>query len=192
MAGAALRLMEADEFLVWCLDKEARYELIEGVPVEMMTGASGLHDRIVVNIISLLNSQLRGGPCRPTTADIALRTRIRSVRRPDVTVTSDPPRGGVYDAQQPRMVVEVLSPSNTGVAWDRKMREYRRRDELEYILLVNSQIVGVTLYQLAATGWDDIDADRLVDVIDLPRITCQLSLAEIYADTGLAEQVDDA
>ncbi len=84
MAGAAPQLMEADEFLVWCLDQEARYELIEGVPVEMMAGASEVHDRVVVNIISLLNAQLRGSDYRPTTADIALRTRIRSARRPDV------------------------------------------------------------------------------------------------------------
>ncbi len=64
MAGTALRLMEADEFLVWCLGKEARYELIDGVPVEMMSGASAIHDRLVVNIISLLHAQLRGSRCR--------------------------------------------------------------------------------------------------------------------------------
>ena len=185
MAGAALRLMEADKFLVWCLDKEARYELIEGVPVEMMAVASEVHDRIVVNIISLLNAQLRGSPCRPTTADIALRTRIRSLRRPDVTVTCGPPRADVYDAQQPRMVVEVLSPSNVGVGWERKMRELRQREGLDYILLVDAQVVAATLYQRSENGWDDLDFERLSETIELDRIGCRLTMAEIYEGSGL-------
>ena len=33
MASAVQKLMEADEFLVWCLDKEARYELVDEVLV---------------------------------------------------------------------------------------------------------------------------------------------------------------
>lgn len=188
MAGAALRLMEADEFLVWCLDKEARYELIEGVPVEMMAGASEMHDRIVTNIIIALGNQLRGSPCRPTTADIALRTRIRSLRRPDVTVTCGQPRPDVYDAQQPRMVVGVLSPSNVGVAWERKMREYRRREDLDFIFLVDAQTVAATLYQRGEKGWDDLDFGRLSETIELERIRCRLAMAEVYADTGLSEE----
>ena len=188
MAGSALRLMEAEEFLLWCLDKDARYELIEGVPVEMMAGASAVHDRIVVNIISLLHAQLRGGPCHPATADLAVRTRIRSVRRPDVTVTCDPPRGDVYDVQQPRMVVEVLSPSNVGVAWDRKLREYRRREGLDYILLIDAKLVAATLYLRNDGGWDDQDFERLSETIELSRIGCRLAMADIYEATGLSEE----
>lgn len=188
MADLALRLMEIDDFLLWCLGREARYELIEGIPVEMMTGASDVHDRIVVNIISSLHAQLRGSPCRPATADIAVRTRRRSVRRPDVTVSCDPPRTDVYEAQKARMVVEVLSPSNIGVAWDRKMREYRGREDLDYILLLDSQLVAATLYTRASSGWDAQDFERLSETIELPRIGCRLSMADIYEATGLSEE----
>ena len=85
------------------------------------------------------------------------------------------------------MVVEVLSPSNTGVAWDRKMREYRRHPKLLYILLVDSEIVAATLYRRTPAGWDDIDADKLADTIELPDIGCSLTMAEIYDGTGLPE-----
>lgn len=186
MAFAAEKLMEVDEFLHWQLRQEHRYELVAGIPLKMMTGASGMHDRIVTNIIVAFDKQLRGSRCRPTTADIALRTRIRSVRRPDVMVTCDPPRGDVYEALEPRLAVEVLSKSNTGVPWDRKLKEYRRHESLDYILLVDSEIVAVTLYQRTATGWDDVDADALTDVIELPKLKCRLALGEIYDDTGLA------
>lgn len=188
MGQVAHKRMEADEFLSWAARQEARWELVDGVPLEMMSGASGLHDRIVTNIIIALGNQLRGGRCRPTTADIALRTRIRSVRRPDVTVTCDPPAGDVYEAREPRMVVEVLSPSNKGIGWERKMREYRRHTALEYILVVDSETVGVSLYRRDQhRDWDAVDADRLADVIDLPGLGCRLPLAQIYEGTELPE-----
>lgn len=190
MAGAAPRLMETDEFLVWCLRREGRYELVEGVPIEMITGASGMHDRLVTNLIIALGNQLRGGSWRPTTADVAVRTKIRSLRRPDVTVTCDPPRPDVYEAREPRMVIEVLSPSNTGVAWDRKMREYRRREGLDYILIVDSDIAAATLYTREGSTWEDTDFVRLSDVVELPRLGCRLPMDAIYADTGLKEDPD--
>lgn len=187
MAGAALQLMEADEFLVWCLGKARRYELVEGVPVEMMTGASNMHDMLVVNVIVALGNQLRGSRCRPTTADVALRTRVRSVRRPDVMVTCDPPRGDVYDAREPRLAVEVLSPSNKGVAWERKMREYRQHERLDYILLIDSETVAATLSTREGAGWDATDFERRADPIELARIGCRLAMSEIYEGTDLQE-----
>jgi Uma2 family endonuclease len=186
MAEAAQKLMSVEEFFLWQDDQETRFELVDGYPLEMMTGASGIHDRIVTNIIANLHAQLGDGPCRPTTADIAVRTRNRSVRRPDVTVTCDPPRVDVYDAREPRMVVEVLSPSNAGVPWDRKLNEYRRVEALSYILLVDTRIAAAKLYQRNAQGgWDDVDADGLDGVIELPLINCQLTMQAIYQGTGI-------
>jgi len=188
MSIAAEKLMEVDEFFTWQQRQEKHYELVDGVPTEMMTGASGLHNQIVTNIIALLKDKLRGGPCRPTTADISVRTRIRSLRRPDVTVNCAPPRADVYDAREPRMVVEVLSPSNKGLKWTRKLNEYRRHEALDYILLVDSETVGATLYSRSGAGWDDADADRLADVIDLPKLNCRMTLAEIYEGADLTEE----
>lgn len=186
MASAAVKLMTADEFLVWSQDQETRYELVDGIPIDMMTVASGLHDVVVTNLIVLLHAQLRGTRCRPTTADIALRTKPRGVRRPDVTVTCDPPKGDVYESLEPRMAVEVLSKSNAGVAWERKLREYHRLG-LDYILLVDSRCVAATLMTRKGSNWDDTDYDRLTDVIDLERLSCRLPLAGIYEGTGLTE-----
>lgn len=111
MGNSALRQMDADEFLLWCLDQEDRYELVDGVPVKMgdgpkmMTGASRLHDRLVTNMIISLGPPFRGSRYFSTTADIAVRTKIRRVRRPDVTVTCGEPRDDVYEAEDPKMVI---------------------------------------------------------------------------------------
>ncbi len=50
MAEPQRRLMSVEEFFAWQLDQEERYELVDGVPVPLrgMTGASNVHDAIVV------------------------------------------------------------------------------------------------------------------------------------------------
>ena len=172
--------MTVEEFFAWQQDQEDRYELVDGIPVKMMAGASNFHDAIVTNIIAALVGKLRGGPCRTMTADTAVRTRIRGLRRPDVTVNCAPLKPDAYEAAEPRMVVEVLSPSNTGVQWYRKLEEYRRRQGLRYILLVDARVVQATLFTRSDTDWEPTDADGLEGVFDLPEIGCELTMREIY------------
>ncbi len=100
-------------------------------------------------------------------------------------VTCDPPKPGLYEALDPRLAVEVLSKSNTGMAWERKLKEYRRHEKLRYILLVDSEVAVVTILERTKTGWDLSDVESLLDVVELPKIKCRLPLAVIYANTGI-------
>jgi Uma2 family endonuclease len=113
MAEAKHKEMTADEFLIWCLSQDERYELVDGFPVPLraMTGASTLHDQIAVNTIASLHAQLRGTGCRPTTPDVALRTAIKRVRRPDVTIECAPPESKSYESRNPIATFDVLSPT---------------------------------------------------------------------------------
>jgi Uma2 family endonuclease len=108
------------------------------------------------------------------------------VRRPDVTATCGPIKGDISEALVPRMAVEVLSKSNVGVAWERKLLEYHRL-QLDYILLIDSRCVAATLLTRGETGWDQTDYDRLADTIGLDRLACRLPMADIYDGTGLVE-----
>ena len=189
MANVAYQTMSVDEFLIWSLDQEDRYELVEGHPVKMMAGASNYHDVIAVNVVASLHGQLRGTPCRVATADTAVRTRIRSARRADATVTCEPPRPDSYEAAAPRLVVEVLSRSNHGVPWERKLEEYRRREGLQYILLVDSRRIAATLLTRAGVTWDPTDYDALDDRIALPGIGCTLVMSDLYAGLTFPETV---
>ncbi len=197
IADAAAILMSVETFVVWQQSQADLYELIDGAPslyrgtkaaAEMMAGGSSLHDRIITNIIIALGNQLSDGPCRPATADLGLRTKIRSLRRADLLVTCEPPSGDSYEAIEPRVVVEVLSPSNVGVAWERKLNEYRRHGKLEYILLVDARVMDVKLYTRTAAGWDDADFAGAADGVGLPGLGCAMSLAAIYRGTGLEAQ----
>ena len=63
MAETQMRSMTPEEFYVWQLDQDERYELVEGVPVPLraMTGASNVHDVILVNCIGQLGAICEGG-----------------------------------------------------------------------------------------------------------------------------------
>ena len=188
MAETAQKLMTVEEFFDWQQGQDERYELVDGVPViladpiTMMTGASSQHDRITGNIFAALHNQLDGSTCWPATADLALRTKIRSLRRADVLVTCDEPKLDVYEAQEPRMVVEVLSPSNKGLPWFRKIEEYRQHGKLVYLLLVESERQQATLISRAGEGgaWMPTDYDGDGGVIDLPDIGCKLAMSSAY------------
>jgi Uma2 family endonuclease len=193
MNHAAAKLMTAEQFFEWQKCQDGLYELVDGIPVlyrgaKLMSGGSSMHDRIITNIIVALDAGLGDGPCRPATPDLALRTRIKSLRRADVLVTCDEPRTDRYESDDPRMVIEVLSPSNSGVAWERKLNEYRQHQKLDYILLIDAQVVDVKLYRRTRKGWDDSDFADLADTVPLPKLSCELAVAAIYRRTGLEPQ----
>ena len=183
MADPALRRMTPDQFFAWQLGQDGLYELVDGVPVphvKMMTGASAQHDRVTVNIIVSLGTQLRGTGCRPTTDDIALRTSIATLRRPDVTVECGELVRDSYESRSPRLVAEVLSPSTSSVDRFRKLDEYRRHPTLRGILLVETRFPSILLYRRTGEAWEPETYEAMTDVIDLSEIGARLALADIY------------
>jgi Uma2 family endonuclease len=187
MADAARPTMTPEDFFIWQRDQDELYELVDGHPVprhRMMTGASMQHDRVTVNIIGSLYAQLRGKPCRPTTADIALRTSIRGLRRPDVMVECAPLVQDTYEAREPRLVVEVASPSTTSIDQTRKVEDYKRHPTLAAILLVEPQKPQALLYRRSGAGWEIETFEGLEVVIDLTEIGATLAMADLY--DGLA------
>ena len=183
MAETQMRLMTCEEFYQWQLDQDERYELVEGVPVPLraMTGASNVHDVILINCIGQLYVHLRGKPCRVASADTALRTSIRTSRRPDVTVDCAPPEGRSYEAGRPTVVIEVLSPSTRKIDRFTKLEEYRRHPSLRHILLIDPDSVAAKLYSRPDEGaWSDMDLIGREAVIALSAIEVALPLAALY------------
>ena len=177
--------MTVEEFLQWSLSQEERYELVDGVPVPLraMAGAKDEHDAIVVNLIISLGNQLRGTRCRPKTADTAVRTKIRRVRRPDVTIECAPVERGSLEARNPVAVFEVLSPTTRQLDRSEKLQEYLRHPSLKTIVHIDPGIMDVMIYRRDSEGqWE---AERLYQPessillldVDLP---VSLTLSSIY------------
>ena len=185
MAEPQLRRMTEDEFFAWQERQDRLYELVDGVPVlplKMMTGASQAHDQVVVNIIRELGNQLRGGPCRPTTDDLAVRVSTGNVRRPDVAVEC----GGQgsrreFTVREPRVVIEVLSPSTMTFDRIRKLPEYQAIATVSHILLVDTEAPRIDVMSRHADGrWVQTKYDGLDARIELPTIGASLNLADVF------------
>lgn len=183
MGEPELKRMTADEFLEWQKSQDRNYELVDGLPflpLKSMTGASHSHDRVVVNILASLHGQLRGGPCKPTTDDIALQIPAGNIRRPDLLVECGQvdPKG--TSAVDPRLAVEVLSRSTMGTDRIRKVEEYKTIPSLVYILLVDTERPQLTFYVRQRRDWTVRFVDALDAVLDLPEIGCALAARDVF------------
>ncbi|MFI5016191.1 MAG: Uma2 family endonuclease [Hyphomicrobiales bacterium] len=184
MAEPSSRLMTPEEFFEWQRDQDERYELVDGAPrpLRAMTGASNAHDVIVVNCIIQIGNRLEGMPCRVSTADTAVRTKIRTLRRPDVTVECAPPERKSYEALEPRVVVEALSPSTSKFDRFTKLDEYRRHPTIRHVLLIDPDMIAAKLYSRPREGESgDVELLGRDAVIELSEIDVSLPLGTLYA-----------
>ena len=99
----------------------------------------------------------------------------------DLTVECADLDRNAYESLQPRLVVEVLSPSTTSIDQILKLDEYKRHPTLSYILLVETAEPIATLYARGEGGdWESTNYAGLEAGIDLPDIAATLTMAEMY------------
>lgn len=184
MAEAVRKKMTVEEFFQWQLGQDRNYELVDGVPVltvKAMTGATSRHDTVTVNTIILLGNQLRGKPCRPRTSDQSVRT-FRGTRRPDISVECGRPDDRAMAVDEPRVVIEILSPSTTRYDRFQKLEEYKQHEAIRVILLIDTEQPRATVWRRGENGWSHSELEGLEAVIELPEIEAALPLAELYRD----------
>jgi Uma2 family endonuclease len=197
MADAARKLMSVEEFFEWCRFQEERYELVDGhpIPLRSMAGASMSHDAIAANLIGQLYAQLRGTGCRPTTPDAGLRTAIRRVRRPDVTIECAPPSATSYEATNPLAVFEILSPTTRKNDRNIKLPEYLRHPALRMIVLIDPDVMDVLVYHREtsasgqATEWQDERLYLPEHRLAVRGTEATLLLADLYEGVSLQKDV---
>jgi Uma2 family endonuclease len=177
--------MTVEEFFEWQQSQDKNYELVDGVPVltvKAMTGATSRHDTVTVNAIISLGNQLKGKPCRPRTSDQSVLT-FRGTRRPDISIECGRPDDKSMAVQEPRVVIEILSPSTMRYDRFQKLEEYKQNASIRVILLVDTEAPQVTVWRRGADdGWSYVEETGLGAVIQLPEIEAALPLQDLYAD----------
>src|SRR4051794_39152274 len=103
----------AEEYLVRERAAPTKSEYFNGVMVAM-AGVTANHDTIAVNVVSSLNFQLRGRPCRVFSSDMKVRIeRANTFRYPDASALCGPIafHDRVRDGYgNPAFICEILSP----------------------------------------------------------------------------------
>ena len=163
---------------------DEKWELIDGLP-EMNAAPSGLHQRIVGNVMFALMSALRAlDSSLIAYPGIGVRVSANKLPIPDVMVS---PRGGdmqARDCKDAVAVVEVLSPSTRDKDLKWKHFAYAQVAAVEHYMVIAQDTVEVIVFD-RATGFAERRITDAAASLDLPACGVVIPLAEIYRDTGL-------
>ena len=183
MATPAPKRMTLAEFLEWDDGTDTRYELIDGQAVAMAP-ARDSHGTIVMNLGLAIGSRLTP-PCRVVgNAGITRPERADSFYVADLVVTCDQPADQRFFLPEPRLIVEVLSPSTAAYDRGRKGEEYRRIPSVQEIPFVFGDERRVELWRREGERWaiEDYIGDASVR---LQSLGIDLLLPAIYANISL-------
>jgi Uma2 family endonuclease len=186
MAEAALNCPTTlVEFLAWEERQPERYELVGGF-VRLMSGGTGDHDQIAVNIATALRTRLRGTGCFVHASNLkVIAGESGAVLYPDIFVRCGAPIGRGTIAEDPAVVFEVLSDSTARHDLTRKKLAYKAIPTLRLIVYVSQDEARLDLVRRGAGDvWDDDrPVEGLAGRLELPEVGASLTLAEIYEDT---------
>ncbi len=189
MAQRAEKPWTVEAFFAWQERQAERYELVRGFPLRLMAGAKNAHDDIVVNMLVSIGNQLRGSGCRPFTGDGGVETFPGQIRRPDVGVDCGRRDPNAFAAAEPRMVMEVLSPSTRDFDTIEKLAEYKAVETMDYVLVVEPNAPEVVLWsRLPDRSWEKTRTEGLDKTVTMPGIGVELPLAEIYDGVAFPAQ----
>jgi Uma2 family endonuclease len=182
------RLWTADQFLDFAVTRpdEERWQLVDGIPM-MMVPPSFTHQRIGRNLFALLDRALtRHRPDFLVFYETGL--RIPGVEdfnpMPDLLVVPADAEFERY-AEDFRLVVEIISPSNGAEMIERKLELYRSHPENLYCLSVDQSTPHIALWT-RQENWVRTDFHSLYDTLALPAFGFRARLSDVYAGASFA------
>jgi len=177
-------------------DSTVKHDFRNGELIDM-AGSTLEHSLITTNLIRELGTRLKGSPCR--VFDSNLRIRIAKKFRytyPDVSVIcgdahldpDDPTRTTVPN---PRVVVEVLSPTTEANDRGEKLRRYLELESLEeYVMASQDEPRVETLFRQTDGTWLFTFATGHDAVAHIRCLRIHLPLAEVYSGVTFPEAED--
>ena len=180
------------------LERKATYksEYVNG-QIYAMAGASRMHNTISGNTYSQINIQLIDRvSCEAHTNDMRVKVEETGlITYPDVVaVCGDVELDDSYKDTllNPKILIEVLSPSTEAYDRGAKFAHYRKLPSLEEYVLISQHKVLVELFQRHGEHWILKEYSHLEDVLALDSIDCQIKLSRIYNKVVFPpEQIDE-
>ncbi len=160
-----------------------------------MAGDSYNHSLIAASFIRALGNALVGKPCRVLDSNLRIgipRTPLYTY--PDLSVICgpaqmDPQDPSGHTATNPRVLVEILSPSTEAYDRGEKFSRYRTLESLEEYVLISQDTPRVEVFHRQADGtWVFTSISGLDGRVRLASVQAQVSLAEVYAGVEFSAQ----
>jgi len=177
--GLPLSKMSFAAFLAWEAEQSTRNEFYRG-EVFAMTGGSARHNRVILNLASSLGSHLDGTACQVFAESVKVQLADEAVLYPDVMVTCGKALAGDELAiTDPKLIIEVLSPSTTGYDKREKFSLYRGLRSLREYALIDSVSREVEVFTQTPDGWLLTDQTGATELA-LSSIDCRLPMANVF------------
>jgi len=177
--GMPLRKMTLTEFLAWEDLQPERHEFYRGETYAMV-GGTARHNRVVLNLASRIGDHLDGTPCQVFAENMKAQLS-EGVLYPDLMVTCG--KAGAGDEQtitDPKLIIEVLSPSTKGYDKRDKFILYRTLPSLREYVLIDPSKRQVEVFTFAEAGTWLLTDQTNAGVLTLGSIDCKLPLELVF------------
>jgi len=176
--------LTAEEFLAGERVAETKHKYLNG-EVYAMAGASREHNVISGNVIRHLGNLLVGKPCEVYPSDMRLQVAETGLfTYPDIMVVCDKPvfvDDEVDTLLNPKLIVEVLSPTTEANDRGWKWAHYRQlRSLAEYILIPQDDYRVEQYSRQADDSWLYREYRGLNDSLRIPLFGCEIPLSDIF------------
>lgn len=172
--------MTLQAYLDWENAQVEKHEFVEG-EIFAMTGGRRTHGRVVSNLNRRLSEAMDGTPCQVFAEGMKLQVAENTILYPDVFVTCSPADLATDQIfREPRLVIEVLSPSTQAYDRSKKFALYRRLASLQEYILVDPETRRVEAFRRGADGLWDLHDMSEATTVEAASIGACLAMAAIF------------
>ncbi|MBO9565627.1 MAG: Uma2 family endonuclease [Niastella sp.] len=155
-----------------------------------MSGATLPHNIITVNLLISLGILLNGKSCRPFNSDLRIHIPENTLfTYPDISIICGKPEtlnDDNFNALNPTILVEVLSPSTKAYDRTKKFDLYKDIPTLKEYILVDSQSIKVEVWRIDQTNrWTLQEYKTQEEILEFKSVGVTMLLMKIYEDTDL-------
>lgn len=180
---AATKKMSSAEYLAFELAAETRHEFVDG-QIIAMAGASLPHNRIARNLTISLSEQLSGSGCEALTSDLKVGCLAHhAYYYPDIVILCGPEDlESSHVLLNPKVLMEILSPTTEAFDRGTKFRHYRSIPSLMEYVLIDQENAVIERYYVRQENqaWQLEPVIGLDAEMRLSSVKCSVPLRRIY------------
>ena len=155
-----------------------------------MSGASGRHNVISINVIGILINALKGKSCQPYGSDMRIHIPENTLfTYPDISIICGDVVSSKEDenaATEPTVIIEILSPSTRNYDRGEKFMLYRAIPALKSYILVDSESIHAEHFAINKEGlWQLKEHNKIYEEIFIEILNVKLPMKEVYERSKL-------
>lgn len=179
------QIYSLEEYIELEKSTNEKFEFFDG-NVWSMSGATTSHNRIVRNLNTEVDLQLREKGCETFPSDMRVKVPAYSpYRYPDLTAVCGKPiienLNGLDLLVNPSLIIEVLSDSTEAFDRGDKFSYYKSIESFTEYLLIAQHRPHVSQFVKHGDGfWMNLEFNDLSETVELKSVPCRLFLSAIY------------